>query len=77
MKFLVLFTLVVSLFGCSKESERVHSVEEFLADEQLLANTIAKCRNNPGELQGTPNCMNAAAAGWKARLERMGKALGG
>ncbi|MBM7046582.1 MULTISPECIES: EexN family lipoprotein [Rhizobium] len=77
MKFLVLFALALSLFGCSKKAERVYSVEELLADQGLLSKIIAKCRNNPGELRTTPNCMNAEAADWKARLKRMGKALGG
>ena len=77
MKPVVLFTLIVTLFGCSKESERVYSVEELVADQALLTEISAKCRNNPGELQATPNCVNAAAADWKARLERMGKAPGG
>ncbi|MEF0941617.1 EexN family lipoprotein [Rhizobium sp. BR 362] len=77
MKILVLFTLLITLAGCGKKSERVYSVEELPADRQLLADTIEKCRNNPGELRGTPNCTNAEAADWKARLDGMGKALGG
>ncbi|AYG62364.1 EexN family lipoprotein [Rhizobium jaguaris] len=77
MKFLVLFTFLIALASCGKKAERVYSVEELSADQQLLTNLIAKCRNNPGELRSTPNCMNAEAADWKSRLERMGKALGG
>ncbi|MES4992430.1 EexN family lipoprotein [Phyllobacterium sp. 22229] len=71
----VLISLVV-LAGCSK-AEKTYSVEDFLADEALLAEHVEKCRNNPGELGQTPNCVNAAAADGKARLERMNKALGG
>ncbi|MDK4719477.1 EexN family lipoprotein [Rhizobium sp. CNPSo 3968] len=76
MKLLVLFTLGVSLFGCSKP-ERTYSVDELMANQTLLSDLIAKCKSNPGELRATPNCVNAEAADWKSRLERMGKALGG
>lgn len=77
MKSLVLFTLIITLASCGKKAERVYSVEELLADQQLRADIFEKCRNNPGELRGTPNCVNAEAADWKARLGRMNKALGG
>ncbi|MCW8060578.1 EexN family lipoprotein [Agrobacterium tumefaciens] len=73
--FLILLTLA-TIAGCS-QAEKTYSVEDFLADESLLAEHVQKCRNNPGELGQTPNCVNAAAADGKARLERMNKALGG
>ncbi len=76
MKFLVLLTLGVSLFGCSKP-ERIYSVDELMANQTLLSDLIAKCKSNPGELRATPNCVNAEAADWKSRMERMAKALGG
>lgn len=71
----IILSLVV-LSACSP-SEKTYSVEEFLADEALLAEHVEKCRINPGEFSQTPNCVNAAAADGKARLERMNKALGG
>lgn len=71
----VLLTIVM-LAGCS-QAEKTYSVEDFLANEALLAEHVEKCRNNPGELGRTPNCVNAAAADGKARLQRMNKALGG
>jgi hypothetical protein len=77
MKFLVLLILGVSLFGCSKQPERTYSVDELMANQTLLSDLIAKCKSNPGELRATPNCVNAEAADWKSRMERMGKALGG
>ncbi|PJR92428.1 hypothetical protein CN878_22310 [Ochrobactrum sp. 695/2009] len=73
--FRILLTLA-TITGCS-QAEKTYSVEDFLADEALLAEHVEKCRNNPGELAQTPNCVNAAAADGKARLERMIKALGG
>ena len=77
MKFLAVLILTIAPSSCSKQSERVYSVDDLMADRALLSDMIAKCRSNPGELRATPNCMNAEAADWKSRLERMGKALGG
>lgn len=77
MKIAVALTGLILLAGCSKPTTPTITVEEFLADEALLAEHVRKCRNNPGELGQTPNCVNAAAADGKARLERMNKALGG
>ncbi|ACP22483.1 conserved hypothetical protein (plasmid) [Sinorhizobium fredii NGR234] len=68
---------LLSMAGCSSEAERIYTVEELVADQSLLAGIIGKCRNNPGELSNTPNCQNAEAADFKARLGRIGKALGG
>ena len=75
MKRTVLLIGLVALVACSK-SEKAYSVEDFLADEALLVEHVERCRNNPGELAQTPNCVNAAVADGKARLERMNKALG-
>ena len=59
------------LAACSKDTERIYTVDELMADKALLADLVGKCRSNPGELGNTPNCQNAAAADFKARLERM------
>lgn len=69
--------LALGLAGCSEATppERVYTVDELVADQTLLADQIAKCRNNPGTLRDTPNCRNAEAADGKSRLERMRKAL--
>ncbi|GCA53677.1 hypothetical protein KGO5_06148 [Sinorhizobium sp. KGO-5] len=67
--FLSVFLLV--LVACSKEAERVYTVDELIADKALLADLIGKCRRNLGESGNTPNCQNAAAADFRARLERM------
>lgn len=77
MKKAITLASLIMLAGCSQPATLTYTVEEFLADEGLLAEHVEKCRNNPGELGQTPNCVNAAAADGKARLERMNKALGG
>lgn len=63
--------------ACSEAPERVYMVDDLIADADLLAETIKRCRNNPGELGDTANCKNAEAAGGKLRLIRTQNALGG
>ena len=63
--------LAVLLVSCSEQAERTYTVDELITDEALLAEILATCRNNPGELGNTPNCQNATAADFKARLKRM------
>jgi hypothetical protein len=67
----------VLLVACSQEPVRTYTVDEFVADTELLTRTISECRDNPGELRDTPNCRNAEAADGKLRLQNMRKALGG
>ncbi|MCA1493301.1 EexN family lipoprotein [Ensifer sp. NBAIM29] len=71
MRLYFLSATLLVLAACSKEAERVYTVDELVADEALLSRIVAECRNNPGELGNTPNCQNAAAADFRARLERM------
>ncbi|TCM51155.1 hypothetical protein C8J36_110162 [Rhizobium sp. PP-F2F-G48] len=71
--------LALGLAGCSEATppERTYTVDELVADQALLADQIAKCRNDPGALATKSNCVNAEAADGKSRLERMRKALEG
>jgi hypothetical protein len=77
MRKLSLILVALVLGAGSWEGERTYTVDELVADEILLADQIAKCRNNPGKLADTPNCRNAEAANGRVRLDRMKKALGG
>ncbi|RVT74342.1 hypothetical protein EM858_17425 [Agrobacterium sp. CNPSo 2736] len=77
MRRAAIFVSLALLAGCSQESERTYTVDEFVADAELLARTISQCRDNPGELRNTPNCRNAEAADGRLRLQNMRKALGG
>lgn len=78
MKRVAALVMVAFSAACSEPAPAtVITVSEFLADENLRADHIGKCRENPGELGQTPNCRNAEEAEGKARLERMNRALGG
>lgn len=74
----IIVLLAALLAGCSGQiGERVFTVDEFLADDALRSDQISRCRQNPGELGQSANCLNAEQAEWQARLKRMNDALGG
>jgi len=54
-----------TLSGCF--SEKTRTVEYYAENAEARAVKIKECANNPGELEHTPNCQNAAAA--QAQLE--------
>jgi len=55
----MLLAAALALAGCK---EKVHTVEWFKEHEAEREAQLAKCQSNPGELTGTPNCVNAARA---------------
>ncbi|MBA8862730.1 hypothetical protein FHW19_004481 [Ochrobactrum anthropi] len=55
-------TAAIILTGCSDESAPNYSVSDFVNDHTLMHEVEAKCRNNPGELGETPNCINVSVA---------------
>lgn len=60
---LVLSIVVVA--GCTREQEHIkatHTVEQYRSDDQLRYAKQAECSMNPGELEKTPDCINAKAA---------------
>src|SRR5690606_21178297 len=60
MKRIAALVMMALLAACSEPPPAsVITVSEFLADENLRADHIGKCRENPGELRQTPNCRNA------------------
>ncbi|MFJ1311351.1 EexN family lipoprotein [Agrobacterium sp. P15N1-A] len=77
MRRVPIFVSLLLLAACSQEAERTYTVEEFVANTELLTRTISDCRDNPGELRDTSNCRNAEAADGRLRLQNMRKALGG
>jgi uncharacterized phage protein gp47/JayE len=76
MRALVTMTVLGLLVGCSDEIGSTHTVEELIQDESLLSRILTECRNNPGGLSATSNCVNAEAADGRLRLQNMREALG-
>ena len=63
----IVFGLVLSgvleIVGCTQEAlEPVQSVAWYKAHEAERVAMASKCHNNPGQLQKTPNCINAQQA---------------
>lgn len=59
---LLAITLLMSLVGCN--TEKTITVEEYQdpKNKEALKAKLKECRNNPGELANTPNCINAQKA---------------
>lgn len=70
IKCIILCWMIFSFMGCS--SEEIKTVEWYMAPEnkEALHEKIAQCRNNPGKLSQTPNCINAQEAADKIVLGR-------
>ena len=68
--FAVLTMLVLSFSVC--KAEETKTVEWYLKPENKVAleTKLAECKNNPGEVWETPNCVNA-------RMKKKKRTLGG
>ena len=61
---IALLVLVMALTGCKEDppAETVQSVDWYKAHDAERIETVNRCKTNPGELAGTPNCINAKSA---------------
>ena len=68
---------VVSLAGCNEAEtgRQTKTVGWFFDHRDELAVTLKACRDNPGELAKTPNCVNANEARNKVTVQEMKDAL--
>lgn len=59
---ILIIAVAAMVSGC--QSEETRSVEWYRAPENKVAfeAKLAECKNNPGELKNTPNCVNAFKA---------------
>ncbi len=64
MKYLVLVILFFTLLGCNEEKlqEEVKTVEWYKNNSSARKAKLKECADNPGELEKTPNCINAEKA---------------
>jgi hypothetical protein len=58
-----LFLALMALPACA---DQVNTVDWYVDHPDERKAEIARCDNNPGELQNTPDCINAKEAGRKA-----------
>ena len=69
-----LFTALIvaaALAGCG-ENTPVQTVDWYKAHEAERTAMIAKCKANPGELDASPNCINAVTAANHLTVEKRG-----
>lgn len=56
-------TVIVVASGCSPAQKKAqYTVEQYLADRELMNKKVEECANNPGELRNDPDCINAGMA---------------
>lgn len=67
------FALVVAvvLAGCD-ENNPVQTVDWYKAHDAERMAMVAKCKNNPGELSASGNCINATKAANELVLDKRG-----
>ena len=72
---LVASALLMPTIGeCVEPPKETQTVEWFMRPEnrEILEVTLKLCRNNPGELKDTPNCVNAGEAEHRRWGQRAG-----
>ena len=72
---LLAFAAMLPTIGvCAEPPKETQTVEWFMKPEnrEVLDETLKQCRNNPGELRDTPNCINAEEAKRKRWGQRAG-----
>jgi hypothetical protein len=74
---ILVIAVAATLTGCNEadRGEQTKTVGWFLDHRDELAVAIKACRDNPGELGKTPNCINANEARNKITIQEMKDAL--
>jgi hypothetical protein len=71
-----LFAIAVALSACDEAAKtETKTVGWFLDHRNELAVTLKACRDNPGDLGKSPNCVNANEARNKITIQEMKDAL--
>jgi hypothetical protein len=73
----LLITAAATVTGCNDadKAQQVKTVGWFLDHREELTAALKKCRDNPGELETTPNCVNANEARNQVTVQEMEDAL--
>ena len=60
----LLFLAAIALAGCKEDQpvEVVQTVDWYKAHDAERIEMVKKCKNSPGEIAGTTNCINAKSA---------------
>lgn len=73
----ILLVAIASLAGCNDadKGQQSKSVGWFLDHREELAMALKACRDNPGAIGNTPNCINANEARNQVTVQEMENAL--
>jgi hypothetical protein len=73
----VIFGTLSFLVGCGDKKllEPTQTVDWYKSHHAELKDVLAKCKNNPGELAATPNCVNAKLADKQLSMGDSNKAI--
>jgi hypothetical protein len=74
---ILLVAAAIALASCyeANNSQRANTVGWFLDHRNELTMALKACRDNPGDLGKTPNCINANEARNKITIQEMKDAL--
>ena len=75
MKKITIVMLTLILVACGTKVQtvsEVKTVDWYLENRDVMQKVLAECSNNPGELAGDQNCINADAASTKAFFNQQG-----
>lgn len=67
-------SIAASLIACQRQ-EPTRTVEWYVAHPKDTETVLVACRNNPGELAATPNCINANKAKNKTTWGAQGRGI--
>ena len=62
MKKLALSLVVAAVLAGCGENTHVQTADWYKAHDAERIEMVKKCKNSPGEIAGTPNCINAKSA---------------
>lgn len=79
MRFLLVCIATIALASCDNKdagkNSAAHDVQYYLDNPDARKETIAKCNNNPGDLEDTPDCVNAFQASEQAMNDSIDRAI--
>jgi len=74
MRFLFIVVTALLLVSCSNDTQPAHDVKYYFDNPDTLKEVLEKCRNDPGNLEDTPDCINAEEASIQQMNENIRKA---
>jgi len=74
MRILLIVSTALFLASCGNDTHPIHDVKYYLDNPDILKEVLERCRNDPGSLEDTPNCINAEEASIQQMNENIRRA---